>query len=74
MEASSTAEQGRDQPCDRSPAREQAQWKEVFEHNPVMYFMVDANGTVLSVNTFGAAQLGYLVGEFAWAIGAEGFL
>lgn len=41
----------------------EAQWKEVFEHNPVMYFMVDANGTVLSVNTFGAAQLGYLVGE-----------
>jgi PAS domain S-box-containing protein len=24
-----------------------------------MYFMVDAEGTVLSVNTFGAAQLGY---------------
>ena len=28
-----------------------------------MYFMVDATGTVLSVNTFGAAQLGYSVGE-----------
>ncbi|MEH2603903.1 PAS domain S-box-containing protein [Bradyrhizobium sp. AZCC 1588] len=41
----------------------QAQWKEVFEHNPVMYFMVDATGTVLSVNTFGAAQLGYSVSE-----------
>jgi PAS domain S-box-containing protein len=41
----------------------EAQWKEVFEHNPVMYFMVDATGTVLSVNTFGAAQLGYSVGE-----------
>jgi PAS domain S-box-containing protein len=39
------------------------QWKEVFEHNPVMYFMVDASGTVLSVNAFGAAQLGYSVGE-----------
>ncbi len=39
----------------------EAQWKEVFEHNPVMYFMVDATGTVLSVNTFGAAQLGYSV-------------
>src|SRR5688500_1156540 len=36
----------------------EAQWKEVFEHNPVMYFMVDADGTVLSVNTFGAVQLG----------------
>src|SRR5712691_3360552 len=41
----------------------EAQWKEVFEHNPVMYFMVDATGTVLSVNAFGAAQLGYTVGE-----------
>lgn len=41
----------------------EAQWKEVFEHNPVMYFMVDAAGLVLSVNTFGAAQLGYTVDE-----------
>jgi PAS domain S-box-containing protein len=41
----------------------EAQWKEVFEHNPVMYFMVDAAGTVLSVNSFGAAQLGYAVSE-----------
>jgi PAS domain S-box-containing protein len=41
----------------------EAQWKEVFEHNPVVYFMVAAAGTVLSVNTFGAAQLGYAVSE-----------
>jgi PAS domain-containing protein len=39
------------------------QWREVFEHNPAMYFMVDPAGTVLSVNTFGAAQLGYTVSE-----------
>jgi PAS domain S-box-containing protein len=39
------------------------EWREVFEHNPVMYFMVDAEGTVLNVNTFGAAQLGYTVAE-----------
>jgi PAS domain S-box-containing protein len=39
------------------------EWREVFEHNPVMYFMVDAAGTVLNVNTFGAAQLGYAVPE-----------
>ncbi len=43
------------------------QWREVFEHNPVMYFMIDDAGTVLSVNAFGAAQLGYtttdLVGQ-----------
>ncbi len=41
----------------------EAQWREVFEHNPAMYFMVDAAGAVLSVNAFGAAQLGYTVGE-----------
>jgi PAS domain S-box-containing protein len=41
----------------------EAQWREVFEHNPVMYFMVDATGTVLSVNTLGAAQLGHSVSE-----------
>lgn len=39
------------------------EWREVFEHNPVMYFMVDADGTVLNVNSFGAAQLGYAVAE-----------
>lgn len=41
----------------------EALWREVFEHNPVMYFMVDANGVVQSVNGFGAAQLGYEVDE-----------
>lgn len=41
----------------------ETQWREVFEHNPVMYFMVDAPGTVLNVNTFGAAQLGYSVAD-----------
>jgi PAS domain S-box-containing protein len=39
------------------------QWREVFEHNPVMYFMVSPTGTVLSVNGFGAAQLGYAPAE-----------
>ena len=39
------------------------QWREVFEHNPVMYFMVSPTGTVLSVNAFGAAQLGYTAAE-----------
>ncbi|MDH2353247.1 PAS domain S-box protein [Bradyrhizobium sp. SSUT18] len=39
------------------------QWREVFEHNPVMYFMIDPAGTVLNVNTFGAAQLGYTAAE-----------
>jgi PAS domain S-box-containing protein len=39
------------------------QWQEVFEHNPVMYFMVSPIGTVLSVNGFGASQLGYVAEE-----------
>jgi PAS domain S-box-containing protein len=38
-------------------------WREVFEHHPTMYFMVDASGMIVSVNTFGAAQLGYSVNE-----------
>lgn len=52
-----------EQPAMEALRESEAQWKEVFEHNPVMYFMVDAAGTVLSVNTIGAAQLGYLVSE-----------
>ena len=38
-------------------------WKAVFENTPSMYFMLDAAGTVLSVNPFGAEQLGYSVDE-----------
>src|SRR6266567_8145970 len=48
------------------------QWRAVFENNPTMYFMVDAAGTVLSVNPFGAEQLGYtvdeLVGHAVWTV------
>ncbi len=43
--------------------RSEAEWREIFEHNPVMYFMVDAAGKVLSVNGFGAAELRYSVDE-----------
>lgn len=62
------AEEARSFVADRRRATEalrdsETQWREVFEHNPVMYFMVEAGGTVLSVNAFGAAQLGYSVGE-----------
>jgi PAS domain S-box-containing protein len=39
------------------------QWRAVFENNPTMYFMVDAAGAILSVNPFGAEQLGYTVDE-----------
>jgi PAS domain S-box-containing protein len=39
------------------------QWREVFEQNPTMYFLIDAKGTILSVNGTGALQLGYAVSE-----------
>ena len=39
------------------------QWKAVFENNPIMYFMVGETGTILSVNPFGAEQLGYKANE-----------
>ncbi len=39
------------------------QWRDLFESNPTMYFMVDAEGTVMAVNPFGADQLGYKVKE-----------
>jgi PAS domain S-box-containing protein len=39
------------------------QWRDVFENNPIMYFMADAAGKVMAVNPFGAEQLGYRVDE-----------
>jgi PAS domain S-box-containing protein len=39
------------------------QWKAVFENNPTMYFMVGSSGAILSVNPFGAEQLGFTVDE-----------
>jgi PAS domain S-box-containing protein len=39
------------------------QWRDVFENNPIMYFMVDEAGKVMAVNPFGADQLGYRVDE-----------
>jgi two-component system cell cycle sensor histidine kinase/response regulator CckA len=38
-------------------------FRALYEDNPSMYFMVDAQGTVLSVNPFGAEQLGYTKDE-----------
>jgi two-component system, LuxR family, sensor kinase FixL len=43
--------------------KSERQWREVFEHNPAMYFMVDAAGIVLSVNVCGASQFGYTASE-----------
>ena len=38
-------------------------YRVLYEDNPAMYFTVDREGTVLSVNRFGAEQLGYTVDE-----------
>jgi PAS domain S-box-containing protein/putative nucleotidyltransferase with HDIG domain len=38
-------------------------YRALYEDNPSIYFTVDAAGTVLSVNPFGADQLGYTVEE-----------
>ncbi len=38
-------------------------YKALYDDNPSMYFTVDPDGTVLSVNKFGAEQLGYAVDE-----------
>ena len=35
----------------------------LYEDNPSMYFTVSSEGTILSVNQFGASQLGYTVQE-----------
>jgi PAS domain S-box-containing protein len=38
-------------------------WRAVFENNPTMCFMLDAAGSIVSVNPFGAEKLGYTVDE-----------
>jgi PAS domain S-box-containing protein len=39
------------------------EWWAFFENNPIMYFLVGVGGTILSVNEYGAAELGYRVDE-----------
>ena len=41
----------------------EARYRALYEDNPSMYFTVDAAGTVLSVNQFGAEALGYTAAE-----------
>ncbi len=38
-------------------------YRELYEYNPTMYFTLNNEGTVLSVNDYGAQQLGYSVDE-----------
>ena len=42
-------------------SKSEERFKALYEDNPSMYFTLDAHGTVLSVNSFGAGQLGYTV-------------
>ena len=46
-------------------AREEIEerWRAAFDSNPTMYFILDAAGAIVTVNTFGAEQLGYKVNE-----------
>ncbi|HEY1243463.1 MAG TPA: PAS domain S-box protein [Hyphomicrobiaceae bacterium] len=41
----------------------EARYRALYDDNPSMYFTVDALGAVLSVNEFGARQLGYAPAE-----------
>ena len=41
----------------------ETRYRALYEDNPSMYFTVDAKGTVLSVNHFGAQSLGYAAAE-----------
>ena len=54
----------------------EGEWREVFEHNSVMYFMVDASAAVRLVNAFGSAQLGYradeLIGQSVFQLYPDG--
>jgi PAS domain S-box-containing protein len=43
--------------------RSEERYRVLYEDNPSMYFTTDGEGTVLSVNRFGAEQLGYSAEE-----------
>ncbi|MBI5594101.1 MAG: response regulator [Deltaproteobacteria bacterium] len=49
--------------------KSEERFRALYEDNPSMYFTIDAQGVVLSVNPFGAEQLGYrteeLIGQSA---------
>ncbi len=43
--------------------KSEEKYRELYENNPTMYFTLDQEGNVLSVNQFGAQQLGYSIDE-----------
>jgi len=45
--------------ADEALHQSETRYRALFDDNPSMYFMVDAQGNVLSVNRFGSERLGY---------------
>jgi PAS domain S-box-containing protein len=53
-----------EQERDRTALKQsEARFRTLYEDNPTMYFTVALDGTVRSVNQFGASQLGFTAGE-----------
>jgi len=49
--------------ADEALRRSEEQYRSLYNENPSMYFTVDTDGKIVSVNHFGAEQLGYTVEE-----------
>ncbi|MFP5212044.1 MAG: sensor histidine kinase [Acidobacteriota bacterium] len=58
--------------AEKALRKSEERYRRLYEDNPTMYFTIDMDGTVLSVNSFGAEQLGYtpeeLVGKPVLAV------
>ena len=54
---------GRRQQTEAALKASEQRYHALYEHNPTMYFTLTPGGTVLSVNRFGAEELGYRVNE-----------
>ncbi len=63
IEESTTVERsgGSRQEIEAALRTSEERYRALFDDNPSMYFTVDTQGAVLSVNRFGAEQLGYTV-------------
>ncbi len=49
--------------ADEALYQSETRYRALFDDSPSMYFMLDAQGTVLSVNRFGSERLGYRADE-----------